>query len=129
MISRLVIITSLAAALCLSSCGKPKELSYKQLGYQGGILTEPGTSTPFTGIAKETYKDGKPKAEYPCRKGKFHGTVKEWHANGKPLAETEFRDGERTGINREWTEDGQPYMERVYDHDRIVSEKKYENRK
>lgn len=129
MTSRLVIFASLAVIFFLSSCGKPKELPYKELGYLSGILTEPGTGTPFTGIARESYKDGKPKAEYPCRNGKFHGTVKEWHPNGKSLAETEFKNGERTGLNREWTESGQPYMERVYDHDRIVSEKKYENGK
>ena len=129
MIPRLIFLGSLAASILLASCGKPKELPYKQLGYHDGILTEPGSSKPFTGIAKDTHKDGQPKAEYPCRNGKFHGTVKEWHANGKPLAETEFKDGERTGLNREWTDSGQPYMERVYDHDRIVSEKKYENGK
>ena len=55
--------------------------------------------------------------------------MKEWHPNGQRLAETEFQDGERTGLNREWTDSGQPYMERVYDHDRIVSEKKYETGK
>jgi|GWRWMinimDraft_6_1066014.scaffolds.fasta_scaffold27469_1 antitoxin component YwqK of YwqJK toxin-antitoxin module len=126
MTSRLVIFALLAVPLFLVSCGKPKELPYNKLGYHSGIFTEPGTDKPFTGLAKESYNDGKPKAEYPCRKGKFHGTVKEWHANGKPSAETEFNNGERTGLNREWTESGQPYMERVYDHDRIVSEKKYE---
>jgi len=123
----LVLLTGLVSML--ASCGKPKELPYKQLGYHEGILTEPGTEAPFSGIARDSYKDGKPKAEYPCRNGKFHGTVKEWHANGQKLAETEFRDGERTGLNREWTDSGQPYMERVYDHDRIVSEKKFENGK
>lgn len=127
MIPRLAIFGSLAAAIMLGSCGKPKELPYRQLGYHDGILTEPGTGTPFTGIAKDSYKDGSRKAEYPCRDGRFHGTVKEWHANGQPLAETEFKNGERTGLNREWTEAGQPYIERVYDHDRIVSEKKFEN--
>ncbi len=129
MTSRLVIFASLAVTFFLGSCGKPKELPYKELGYRSGILTEPDTGTPFTGIARENYKDGKPKSEYPCRNGKFHGTVKEWHPNGKSLAETEFKNGERTGLNREWTESGQPYMERVYDRDRIVSEKKYENGK
>lgn len=129
MTSRLVFLGSLAAAILLGSCGKPKELPYKQLGYRDGVLTEAGTGTPFTGIAKDSYKDGKPKAEYPCKNGKFHGTVREWHGNGQRLAETEFKDGERTGLNREWTEAGQPYMERVYDHDRIVSEKKHENGK
>lgn len=126
--SRFILI-SLVVASCLCSCGKPRELTYKELGYRDGIFIEPGTDKPFTGIARDSYKDGKSKAEYPCKNGKFHGTVMEWHPNGKQLAETEFKNGERTGLNREWTEDGRPYMERVYDRDRIVSEKKYENGK
>ncbi|HEY2573632.1 MAG TPA: hypothetical protein VGH65_06175 [Verrucomicrobiaceae bacterium] len=116
----------LTAAILLGSCNKPKELSYKSLGYKEGILTEPVSNTPFTGIARDFYKDGKLKAEYPCKNGMFHGTVKEWHPNGQKLAETEFKEGERTGPNREWKDTGQPYMERVYDHDRIVSEKKFD---
>jgi antitoxin component YwqK of YwqJK toxin-antitoxin module len=126
---RHVIFGLLTAAILLASCGKPRELPYSQLGYRDCVLTEPGTGAPFTGIAKDSYKDGRPKAEYPCRNGRFHGTVKEWHANGQRLAETEFKNGERTGLNREWTEAGHPYMERVYDHDRIVSEKKHESGK
>lgn len=125
MIPRRLVLSSLAVVMWFGSCGKPKELPYKDLGYRDGVFTEPGTGAPFSGIAKDSHKDGKPKAEYPCRNGKFHGTVREWHANGRPLAETEFRNGERTGLNREWTEAGELYMERVYDHDRIVTEKKY----
>ncbi len=127
---RLVSLVLLAGLVSMvASCGKPKEIEYKKLGYSDNVFTDPDTKQPFTGIARDSYKDGKPKAEYPCRNGKFHGTVREWHANGQNLAETEFKDGERTGLNREWTESGQPYIERVYDHDRIVSEKKFENGK
>lgn len=114
-----------ATALSLGSCSKPKEFPYQKLAYHDGGFTDPETGQPFSGIAKDYHKDGSLKAEFPMKKGKFHGTVKEWHPNGKVAAETEFKEGERTGINREWTADGRPFMERVYDHDRIVSEKKY----
>src|SRR3954454_21899531 len=77
MTSRRAIVLVLATILSLVSCGKPKELAYKSLGYTNGILTEPGSNVPFTGVARDSYKDGKPKAEYPCRNGKFQGTVKE----------------------------------------------------
>ena len=61
---RHVIFGLLTAAILLASCGKPRELPYSQLGYRDCVLTEPGTGAPFTGIAKDSYKDGRPKAEY-----------------------------------------------------------------
>ncbi len=112
-------------ALTLTSCGKPKEALYKDLGYKDDLLIDPATNKGFTGLARDYYKDSKLKAEFPIKKGRFHGTVKEWHANGQPSSETDFQDGERVGGNREWTDDGKLYRERVYDHDKIVSEKNY----
>ena len=123
------VILVLVAGLTLSSCGKPKELAYSKLGYNDGVLTDPETSRPFTGIARDVYKDGKPKAEYPIKDGKFHGLVREWHPNGKLSSETEFTDGEHNGTNKEWTADGLPYIERVYDHEHIVREKTFEQKK
>lgn len=119
-------LVGLGMALGLPSCGKPKELPYKDLKYVNNSFADPQTKKPFSGISKDYYKDGQLKAEYPIKNGFYEGTVKEWHPNGKPLAETEFVKGERVGKNREWTEAGLLYRERVYDHDRIVSEKNYE---
>jgi len=118
---------TLAATACmglvLASCSKPKEADYGKLGYDHEMFTDPETKQPFTGIAREAYKNGKPKAEYPFKNGKFEGTVKEWWENGNKKAETEFKNGERVGKNTEWKADGTLFHERVYDHDRIVSEK------
>lgn len=109
-----------------ASCGKPKEVPYKKLGYENNGFTDPDSGKPFSGLARDHYKDGTLKAEFPIKNGRLHGVVKEWHPNGKPLAETQFVNGERTGQNREWTEAGLLYRERVYDRDKIVSEKNYE---
>jgi antitoxin component YwqK of YwqJK toxin-antitoxin module len=109
----------------MGSCSKPKEALYKKLGYHNDLLTDPDTKEPFTGIARESYPDGKPKAEYPIKAGRFHGSVREWWANGNKKAETEFQNGERVGKNTEWKEDGTLFHERVYDHDHIASEKNY----
>ncbi|WP_009958445.1 toxin-antitoxin system YwqK family antitoxin [Verrucomicrobium spinosum] len=122
----LTCLVGLGLALGLPSCEKPKELPYKDLKYLNNAFADPKTGKAFTGISKDYYKDGKLKAEYPIKNGYYEGTVKEWHPNGKPLAETDFVKGERVGKNREWTEAGLLYRERVYDHDRIVSEKNYE---
>lgn len=115
--------------LVLSACGKPKEVPYSKLQYLNNVFVDPETRRPFTGISRDFHQDGKLKAEFPMKDGYYHGNVKEWWPNGKPYAETQFVKGERTGRNMEWTEAGLPYQERVYDRDRIVSEKKFETGK
>jgi antitoxin component YwqK of YwqJK toxin-antitoxin module len=125
----IVLAAAAAALLTLSSCSKPKEVDYAKLKMVNNLLTDPETRKPFTGISRDYHPDGKLKSEFPIKDGVFHGTVKEWYANGKPYAETEWVKGERTGRNMEWTESGLPYQERVYEKDRIVSEKKFETGK
>jgi antitoxin component YwqK of YwqJK toxin-antitoxin module len=119
-------IATACLGLVLFSCSKPKEIDYGKLGYGNELFTDPQTKQPFTGIAREAYKDGKPKAEYSFKNGKFDGMVKEWWENGNPKAETEFKNGERVGKNTEWTAAGKLFHERVYDHDHIASEKNYD---
>lgn len=115
----------LVFSFSLTSCDKPKEVLYKDLGYKDDLLIDPGTQKGFSGIARDYYKDSKLKAVFLIKNGRFHGTVKEWHANGQASSETDFENGERVGNNREWTADGKLYRERIYDHDKIVSEKNY----
>ena len=43
---------------------------------------------PFTGLARDTHKNGKPKGEYPFREGRLHGVVREWWDNGQLSTET-----------------------------------------
>jgi antitoxin component YwqK of YwqJK toxin-antitoxin module len=113
-------------SLILTSC-KPKEADYSSLKYQssGNLFIDPDTSKPFTGIAKDAYPNGKPKAEYPMKNGLMEGTVREWWPNGQHLAVTEFKKGQHSGKNTEWTQNGDLFRERVYDKDHIVSEKTY----
>lgn len=125
----LATIMAAAAALLLTSCRKPKEVPYTKLKMVDNLLNDPDARKPFTGISRDFHPDGKLKSEFPVKDGLFHGTVKEWYANGKPYAETEYVNGERTGRNMEWTEAGLPYQERIYNKDRIVSEKKFETGK
>lgn len=121
------LLTLLLPLLLLASCSPPKDADYDKLGYSNGVFSDPATKAPFTGIARQKYKDGKQRAEYPFKNGRFHGTVKEWHPNGKPSAETEFKNGERSGKNTEWNLDGSLYRERVYgEGEKILSEKNYD---
>jgi antitoxin component YwqK of YwqJK toxin-antitoxin module len=113
----------LSSAFLLVSCGPPKEVDYRKLKYSDEVFFDPDTGKAFTGIGRMKYPDGKLQSEWPLKNGRYHGTVKEWYPNGKPKAETEFKNGQRSGKNVEWTEAGLLYMERIYDKDRIVSEK------
>ena len=122
-----------ASLLTCQAEDKPKEISYKKLKYAEvdgiAIYKDPETRQPFTGIARDMHPNGQVHMECPFKDGKMNGLVREWFANGKKLAETQFVDGERTGKNTEWTENGELYRERVYDHDKIMSEKNYEPKK
>lgn len=114
-------------ALAVFASDKPKEISYSKLGYENGIFTDPDTRQGFTGIARDFHKKGGAlKSEYPMKDGKLHGTVREWFPDGKPLSEIEYREGEHHGLCKEWTADGKLFCERVYEKDRLVSEKKIE---
>jgi antitoxin component YwqK of YwqJK toxin-antitoxin module len=118
----------LFSALLLSSCepkGPPKEIEYKKLDYADNFFTDPETGKGFTGIARQYHSNKKLKSEIHFKNGRFHGPWKDFYENGKPLAETEFKNGKRSGKNIEWTETGLLYQERVYDDDKIVSEKQY----
>ncbi len=111
-----------------SAAGPPKEVSYSKLIYESlgtdAIFLDPDTNKGFTGIARDHDKKGALISEFPFKDGRFHGLVKEWYPSGKPKSETEFAAGLRSGRNIEWTEDGAVFSERVYDKDKIVSEKK-----
>jgi antitoxin component YwqK of YwqJK toxin-antitoxin module len=113
----------------LASCGKPKEVPYLKLGYDGTTLTDPETKKPFTGISRQYHKDGQVSMEAPLKNGKFHGMVREWYPNGKKKAETEFANGERNGKCTEWTEAGLLFVECVYVRDKEVSRKEYQTGK
>lgn len=122
---RIITVAFVLIAQAVAADDKPKEISYSKLGYDNGIFIDPDTKQGFTGIARDFHKkSGAIKSVYPMKDGKLHGTIKEWFPDGKPLSEIEYRDGEHHGLCKEWTADGQPFCERIYDHDRMVSEKK-----
>jgi hypothetical protein len=50
----------------------------------------------FHGILRDTYPDGKPRAEAPYKNGKLDGVLKQWNRNGE-MQERMFRDGKPVG--------------------------------
>jgi antitoxin component YwqK of YwqJK toxin-antitoxin module len=117
----LACLLSLGAA----SCSREVQVaSYKELEWKDDVYFL--GDRPFSGLALETHKDGKPKGEYPLVDGRFHGVVKEWWDNGTLSTETHFENGKRHGLNRYWTRQGGLMKEQIYDHDHSVSEKHYQ---
>ena len=120
----LFIAVFMSASLSAADAPKSAGVTYKELKWQDDVYYLNGQ--PYTGLAKDTFKDGKPKGEYPFKDGKLHGVVKEWWENGQLSTETNFENGQRHGLNRYWSKQGQLMKEQVYDRDRSISEKHHE---
>ncbi|MBB5035956.1 toxin-antitoxin system YwqK family antitoxin [Prosthecobacter dejongeii] len=118
----LTLLTTLS--LIAGEEAKPAEVTYKELKWQNDVYFL--HDKPFTGLAKDKHKDGKPKGEYPFLEGRLHGVVKEWWDNGQLSTETHFDKGQRHGLNRYWSKKGKLMKEQVYEHDKSVSEKHYD---
>ena len=103
---------------------KPAEVTYKELKWQDDVYFLNGK--PFSGLARDKHKDGKPKGEYPFTEGRLHGVVREWWENGQLSTETHFEKGQRHGLNRYWSKSGELMKEQVYERDKSVSEKHYD---
>ena len=106
-------------------CMKSREADYAKLKWKDEVYYE--GEKPFTGIAKEAHKNGKPKGEYPMKNGLFHGVVHEWWDNGQMSVETHFENGKRHGLNRYWTDKGVLMKEQVYEHGESKSVKEWPN--
>ena len=87
------------------------EVRYADLEWRDDVFSLAGK--PFTGIARDTHKDGKPKALYPFSEGRLHGVVREWWDNGQISTETHFEKGLRHGLNRYWSRTGQLMKEQI----------------
>jgi antitoxin component YwqK of YwqJK toxin-antitoxin module len=119
-------VLSVFVALLTGCDNLNKEVPFSKLNFDGTTFIDPSNNRPFTGVTKDNHKNGQPRIEWHIKDGKLDGTQKEWYPNGKQLSVTEYKEGTRTGKNTEWTEVGLLYRERVYDHDKIMSEKNYE---
>lgn len=110
----------------LAQESKPAEATatYKELKWKDDVYFL--KDQPFTGIARDQHKNGKPKGEYPFKEGRLHGIVREWWENGQLSTETHFENGQRHGLNRYWSQTGKLMKEQVYERDKSVSEKHYD---
>ena len=115
---------ALLLILLVTACQpEPVQVAYDDLVWKNDVYFLAGT--PFTGTARATHADGKPKAEYPLVDGVFHGVVREWWENGQQSVETHFEKGKRHGSNRYWNAEGKLTKEQLYEHDKSISEKHY----
>lgn len=126
---RFIILTFTFCLLTTVPCAFSEEtktptVAYKDLKWNDDVYFL--DDKPFSGIARDSHKNGKPKAEYPFKEGRLHGLVREWWENGQLSTETHFDMGQRHGRNRYWMQNGQLIKEQVYDHDKVISEKHYD---
>jgi antitoxin component YwqK of YwqJK toxin-antitoxin module len=61
---------------------------------------------PFTGVAFDTFADGRPRSEASYVDGVQQGVAREWHPNGALKAETSYWNGSGHGLERAWNEEG-----------------------
>lgn len=121
-----LVLLVLASLSSIHAADEPsaRQVTYKELKWQDDVYFL--NDKPYSGLAKDNHKNGKPKGEYPFVNGRLHGVVREWWDNGQLSTETHFEHGKRHGQNRYWSRSGQLMKEQVYEHDKSVSEKHYE---
>lgn len=126
--TRLLAFTALVSLASLHAEETPKpapaQATYKELKWQDDVYFL--NDKPFTGLARDLFKNGQPKGEYPFKEGRLHGIIREWWDNGQLSTETHFENGQRHGLNRYWSKSGQLMKEQVYEHDKSVSVKHYD---
>ncbi len=54
-----------------------------------------------------------------------HGVWKEFYDNGKKKSETYYEMGRKIGLWRFWLKNGNLFLEREYENDKLINEKKY----
>lgn len=114
------------SVLHAEEAGKSTEVTYKELKWQDDVYFL--NDKPYTGLARDKHKNGRQKGEYPFKEGRLHGVVREWWDNGQLSTETNFENGQRHGLNRYWSKTGHLMKEQVYDHDKSISEKHFEEK-
>ena len=80
----------------------------------------------FTGVAFESWPDGKLRLEVPYLDGYRHGTEREWYPSGQLKMQREIAHGAVQGAAREWAEDGRLLVEATYDHGKLIERKRHD---
>lgn len=78
---------------------------------------------PFTGVAYETWPDGKLMSEAEYVDGRAEGFIREWYPSGNIKSEGYRRVDGRYGWEQEWFENGMPKSEIVVEWSKCVQKK------
>ena len=92
--------------LLFASCGKPREVDFKDTEERDGITYVKGETKTFTGIIKSYYDNGALKEDIPYKDGKANGIVKGYYPNGNLESIGNFKDGKLEGLYKEYYENG-----------------------
>lgn len=98
-----------------------REVTYGDLEYneETGLIYVNDEKEPFTGIAKDYYKDKSLKVEVPYINGILEGTGKQYYPSGKLKSTAIFTDGLLNGKSIGYYEDGNIEYEENYKDDEL----------
>jgi antitoxin component YwqK of YwqJK toxin-antitoxin module len=97
----------------ISDSVNKNNLKYKYI-HKEELLYLLNTTTPYSGWAKLTYRNGQIKALAHYKKGKSDGPVIEWHEGGGKKGQGQFSDGIKQGVWTSWHKDGKKEAEGEY---------------
>ena len=91
------ILLALISTTIISS-GEPtpepvRVLTSDKIEERNSIFYEVNQATPFTGLVRDIYPDGKKKSEVNYKDGKKQGVSTEWHKDGTKKSETRYENG------------------------------------
>ena len=71
----------------------------------------PNSPKPYTGFAKQMYKNGQVSTLIKIKGGKWHGAAIMWYESGQKEAESNLKEGKMHGLMTVWYENGQKESE------------------
>ena len=119
-------VTSAAAPAASTPAAEP-EISKKLLKWDADHFNK--DDKPFTGVAVESYPDGKLKQRWRFKEGKWHGLVEEYYPTGLQSVATNFDNGDRQGESTYWNPDGTVQKKQWFEKGTLVKEEKPEHNK
>ena len=107
------ILFALFVGLLMVGCGEPEsnaieQHSLEKRGPKGEErYYEPNEETPYTGWAKEMWRNGQMKTLSQYIDGNLEGLVTSWYENGQKNEEKNYKAGKQDGLTTSWYENGQ----------------------
>jgi antitoxin component YwqK of YwqJK toxin-antitoxin module len=91
-----------------------KELTIDKMEITNDTVYEKGVQEPFTGVVRESGKNGKLQTEKNYKNGRLDGITKIYYENGEINKEENYLDNKLDGVIKSYYEDGKLFREEIY---------------